>query len=98
MVNNCYAEGKLQALLELCEENYPREQSRNSDRNPDWGSSDEVSGRWESVGDDGADGDERVGNFGSGVRNQESCTTPLNFRPLLNIKVICPVRCVVIKG
>lgn len=65
MVNNSDAQGHVQALLELRKENYPEEQSRNSDRNLDWGSCDKVPGRWEFVGDDSAYGDDVGRNFGN---------------------------------
>jgi hypothetical protein len=57
VVNNSYAKRNLQALLELCEENDPREQSSYRHRNPDWGSRNQVPRGRESVGYDGADGD-----------------------------------------
>ena len=53
MVNNSNAQGNLQTLLELREENYPREQSRHSHWNPDRGSRNQVPRGWEFVGDDG---------------------------------------------
>ena len=43
--------------MELCKENDPRKQSRYRNWNPDWGSSDEVPRGWESVGDNGTNGD-----------------------------------------
>ena len=98
MVNNSYAKRKLQTILELCEESDEREQSSHSHRNPDWGSRNEVPRRWESVGDERADGDERGGGVGGVASGEESSTNSLNFRPLLNIEVVCPVRCVVIEG
>ena len=55
VVNNNDAKRNVQAILELREENNPREQSSHSHRNPDRGSRNEVPRGWESVGDDGAD-------------------------------------------
>ncbi len=64
MVNNSNAQGNCHALLELREENNPREQSRHSHWNPDRGSRNQVPGGWESIGDDGAYGDEYGGGVG----------------------------------
>jgi uncharacterized protein YbdZ (MbtH family) len=64
MVNNSNAQGNFQTLLELREENHPREQGRHSCWNPDRGSRNQVPGGWEFVGDDGADGDVDYGNIG----------------------------------
>ena len=58
MVNNSYAQGKFQALLEIHQENDPGEQSSDRDRNPDRGSCNEVPGGWESLGDDGLNVDD----------------------------------------
>ena len=64
MVNNSNAQRNLQTLLELREENSPREQSRHVHWNPDRGSRNEVPGGWEFVGDDGTDGDDNRSNIG----------------------------------
>ena len=65
MVNNSDAKGNVQTLLELREENDPREQSSYSHWNPDRGSRNQVSGGWESVGYDGADGADHGEYIGS---------------------------------
>ncbi len=64
VVNNSHAKGSLQTLLELREENHPREQNRHSHWNPDRGSRNEVPRGWEFVGNDVADGDDDYGNSG----------------------------------
>jgi hypothetical protein len=64
MVYDSNAQRHLQTLLELREENNPREQGRHSFGNPYRGSRNKVLGGWESVGDDGADGDDDYGNIG----------------------------------
>ena len=71
MVNNCATQRKLQALAELHQESNPREQSRHRDWNPDWGSLDKISRRWQSVGDYGAGGDEYGGGVGGVVSVKE---------------------------
>ena len=58
LVNNSDAQRNLQALLELCKENDLGEQSCDSDWNPNRGSCNEVPGRREFAGDDGADGND----------------------------------------
>ena len=65
MVNNSDAKGNVQTLLELRKENYPREQSRHSRWNLDWGSRNQVPGGWEFVGYDGADGADHGEYIGS---------------------------------
>ena len=58
-------------LLDLHQENYPREQASHSHRNPDWGSWYEVPRGWESVGDERADGDECGGGVGGVAGDEE---------------------------
>jgi len=72
VVNDSNAKGNFQALLELRQENNPREQSRHSHWNPDRGSWNEVSRGWESVGDDGDYGDDDYGNFGRLVSTEKN--------------------------
>ncbi len=64
MVNDSDAQRNLQALLEFCKENDSGEQSCHRYWNSDRGSCDEISGGWESVGDDGAYGDLYGGGVG----------------------------------
>ncbi len=63
MVNNSVAKRNFQTLLEFCDENNPREQSSDCNRNPDRGSGDEIPRGWEFVGYDSADGNYLDGNF-----------------------------------
>ena len=72
MVNNSDAQGNFQTLFELREESNPRKQSRHGHWNPDRGSRNQVPGRWESVGDDGDNGDEYGGGIGGVVASEES--------------------------
>ena len=65
VVNNRDAQGNIQTLLELREENNPREQSSHRDWNPDWGSRNKAPGGREFVGDYVADGDVYVCVFDS---------------------------------
>ena len=72
VVNNSTPQGKLQALVELHKEGDPREQSRHSGWNSDWGSGNKIPGRWQSAGDYGADRDEYGGGVGGVVITEES--------------------------
>ncbi len=66
VVNNSNAKRKLQAILELHQENNLREQISHNHRNLDRGSWNEVPEGWQSIGDERADGDDHchyVGHF-----------------------------------
>jgi len=72
MVINSAAKGNLQALLELREENHPREQSSYGHWNPDRGSRNQVPGGREFVGDYGADGDDDDCDLGDLTGNEKN--------------------------
>ena len=83
VVNNRDAQGNIQTLLELREENNPREQSSHRDWNPDWGSRNQIPGGWEFVGNDGDYGGNHTGNTNFMASHEEKFNHPSALKVII---------------